>query len=201
MKPSVILPAFVAIAGLSFGAGGYFAPAFFHRASGPVVFNPSSASSVETAAPGAVVHPAGPGTSASVPGDLAAILKEANSYQMLRDMMKYADGLSAADMPQVVEQTQKLAENGNGNRIQALHVLVGRWMELDPKSALAEAKKPQNIIRRGAGLVSDVFSALAVSDPDGAMSEAQQLPAGRGNGMPRLTRSSARWPVSIPARR
>lgn len=53
--------------------------------------------------------------------------------------MTYTDAIPASAMPGVIEKAQSLSNNGN--QYQALTILTGRWVELDPKAALAATQK------------------------------------------------------------
>ena len=145
MKLPVIIAAFAVSLGLSFAAGGYFAPAFLRGGSSTASWAPSpAAQAAGNTAPGTPSNSGGVASQASTAtsGDLPAILKETNSYRLLKDLTAYAESIPAADMPKAVENVQSLSRNGN--QYQALGILVGRWVELDPKAALAATQKNQN---------------------------------------------------------
>ncbi len=153
MKSPLVILAFALGMGVSFAVGGYFGPQLFRAT--PV---PDRFSSVKLALPApdhtAAASPSGARAASSSPGNLEAILAETNSYHLLKNLTAYADGISAADMPEAIEKTQSLTQNPKQS--QALAILAGRWGELDPKAALAEAHKTQNR-NMGASLVTEVF--------------------------------------------
>ena len=147
MKFPVIIAVFAVSLGVSFAAGGYFAPGIFRKGLFETIFSAPNPLTQPTgnSTPAVAINTGNvtPQPSAPAPGDLPSILKETNSYHLLRDLAVYADSLSAADMSQAVEKVQSLS--GNENRHQALAILVGRWVELDPKAALAAPLCPSGI--------------------------------------------------------
>src|ERR1700722_3692484 len=120
MKLPVIIAVFVVSLGVSFAAGGYFAPSIFRVAPFARVFSAPNPPAQATGNP-APVLPMNSGSataqpSGSAPGDLPSILKETNSYRQIKDLTAYAEGISAADMPNEMEKVQSLQ---NGNQYQA----------------------------------------------------------------------------------
>lgn len=173
MKLPALLAVLVATIGLSFAAGSYFAPALFHARTSTGTFTiPVAHAASTTIAPG---NSAATTSSASVE-DLPTILQETNSYRLFKDLTTYADSISAADLPDVVEKVQGLPAV-NGNQSLAVAVLAGRWVDLDPEAALARAQKTGGT-PAGDMLASNVLSDLAEHDPGTALSQAEQLPAG-----------------------
>ena len=71
-----------------------------------------------------------------------------------------------------------------GNRYQAMNILVGRWVELDPKAAEEETQKNKPGME-GNVLVGDVDQSLAARDASDAWTKAQALPAGPSAMRPR----------------
>ena len=79
-------------------------------------------------------------------------------------------------MPQIIAQV--VAMPTSSRQRQALSVLVGRWVEVDPQSAMSAAQKTQNA-RLDNDLIGDVFSSIASSDPTNAANIAQEMPEGQ----------------------
>ena len=170
MRFVLIIGAAVILLGLGFLSGAYVGPAVLRSsASGAPAGNPIAFSPAPTATP------AVPRTGAAAPGDLADILRENNNYLFLKQITTYADGLDAAGCAKAVDTAQAMTESPN--RAQAVAVLAGRWVEIDPQAALATAQANLKT-PLGAILVPDVFSSLAGANATEAWKAAQALPPG-----------------------
>jgi hypothetical protein len=120
MKLTLVIAALAVSLGLSFAAGAYLAPAFFHSGSGTGMPAPPVHVTrlVEEAAPSTLKNFLSlPAPSAEpAPSDLASILNETNTYRMDKDLTSYADRISAADMPDAIDQAESLTTNANQRR-------------------------------------------------------------------------------------
>jgi hypothetical protein len=125
-----------------------------------------------------------PPASVKAVSGLNAILQETDSYQRLRKLAPYADGVAAADLPAAVESLRTAHGAGRDDLMEAL---IGRWVVIDPDGAL-KAARGMGIDRVANSIIDDVYAGWATRDPSAAIKKVGELPAG-------FERSVAIWAI------
>jgi hypothetical protein len=109
-------------------------------------------------------------TSAAPMKSLDAILAERDRQQRTRDLEAFINGLSPSDFAEALKRVRRIA--GNNERELASRLLVARWVQMDPESALSFAAS-----NRGFEYIADdVFQAEAEVDLQGALDRAKAIP-------------------------
>jgi hypothetical protein len=129
-------------------------------ASSPVTTSPST---TETLPP--------PGSAKS---DLSSLLNETNYYRQTEGLLAYAESIPPEKIPNAIEVIEK-SPSGDGKDM-ALSLVIGRWVEIDPKGAQDAIATIQDEGARHF-LISGVYNILAAKDPTGTLDLARQLPS------------------------
>ncbi len=108
------------------------------------------------------------------PKALRAIVRDPDSYTQLRDLTAFTDHLRSEDFPGAIEVVQKLLRS---ERDTALSILIGRWVQVDPKSALKAANEPGHSHLTNT-IIQAFYADWVARDPAEALASAQKLKEG-----------------------
>ena len=169
---------FIVTLGLGIAVGSYFAPEVQHfgvffklapdESSGVLSGNSDSSATVKN------YHSASGTSPVTDHGsdELSSCINETNSFLRTKDLLSFIQSVPPEDIPNVISEIQKHSGNGKD---QALTLIVGRWVDIDPQGAKAAISTIQDSQVRFQ-LTHAVFSALAAQDSSDALRQAQELP-------------------------
>lgn len=112
--------------------------------------------------------------------ELQSILAESDPLNRLQDILAYADGISARDIPAMLEELRKSLGRGREMDLIA-HLLLSRWAQSDPDAAYACLA--DGTYRSKNWSPTSLLSSLASMDPERAaawISEPGRQSMGRG---------------------
>ncbi len=107
--------------------------------------------------------------------DVSSISQERDSYRQAKEINDYVNSLRPEDLPRAVHE---LGLRSDAAAHPTLLALIGRWAEVDPQGALARMHKKGSRVELVL-LALDVYGPLAARNPDEALRQARQLPAGQ----------------------
>lgn len=111
--------------------------------------------------------------------DLESILADTNSVSRLKSIIAYSDGLSASDIPMVLEELRKGL--GRGREFELIsHILLSRWAQSDPDAAYATLA--DGSYRDKGWSSTSILSSLASMDPQRAADWVREHGAAGGRG-------------------
>jgi hypothetical protein len=180
MKRSGILMAVIGL-GTGFAAGSFFAPGI--RQEIRTTFQPpvvekqppiGLAAAQAPEAPPTVAVAAPVMTAANVP----ALLRDEDTCRRLRGIVALVQDLRVEDLPALVGEVE--AGHGPG-RDNLLSALAGRWVEVDPRGALADART-RTMRSFRASLYAAYYGGWAQRDPAATVETIAQMPDGEEKG-------------------
>ncbi len=169
MKPLALLSA-TAVLALGFTLGRYLLPPLLGTGSGNVTLetiDPNLPASRPPRDAGEIV-----GVTPLDPQALLSVLKQPDSYDRWKGLTLMATQLRREDFAEAIRLIEKqggTAEEGSRK------ILIGRWIQVDPESALRMAHQPGNLTVSST-IFETFYGSWAARDPAKALAQAQALP-------------------------